>query len=165
MGKLLNIEDFKCFESIRDVSPQMITPELVKTVRELDEKEELEPFIRSILDDPNETAHGPAEIVDILTHKISVKNESGIAAFILKGKSFAKVRHSHVAHQIYRLEKTVGLNFAIFAATGTILDDAKEHFCSTAERLNCRYAIFDANDLARLFIAYGWICPPFFIPV
>lgn len=159
MGKLLNIEDFKCFESIRDISPRMITSDLVKTVRELDEREELEPFIRSILHDPNETAHGPAEIVDILTHKVSVRNEAGIAAFILKGKSFAKVRHSHVAHQIYRLEKIAGLNFAIFAATGTILDDAKEHFCSTAERLNCRYAILDANDLARLFIAYGFLCP------
>jgi superfamily II DNA or RNA helicase len=94
-----------------------------------------------------------------MTHKVSVRQKPGLAAFIIKGKSFSKVRPEHVAHQIYRLEKIVGLEFSVFAATGVILDAAKEQFCSTAERLGCQYAIFDATDLARLFVAHGFLCP------
>lgn len=159
MGKLITIDEFDNFNAVRDFPPQKITEVVVEAVRKLDEREELEPFIRSIFFDPNETPHGPAELVDIFTHKVMVKKEVGMAAFILKGKSFPKVRPTHVAHQIYRLEKIAGLKFSVFAATGTILDGAKEHFCSTAERLDCRYAIFDVIDLARLFVAYGFFCP------
>lgn len=159
MGKLITIDEFDNFNAVRDFPPQKITEAVIEAVRKLDEREELEPFIRSIFFDPNETPHGPAEIVDIFTHKVIVKKEVGMAAFILKGKSFPKVRPTHVAHQIYRLEKIAGLKFSVFAATGTILDEAKEHFCSTAERLDCRYAIFDVIDLARLFVAYGFFCP------
>lgn len=159
MGSLITIDDFDNFREIRDFPPVTISEELQKVVREFDEREELEPFVRSILFDSSDTPHGPAEIVDILTHKVTVKRRSGIAAFILKGKSFPKVRHQNVAHQIYRLEKIAGLHFAVFAATGTILDAAKEHFCATAERINCQYAIFDAIDLSRLFVAHGFLCP------
>ena len=69
------------------------------------------------------------------------------------------MRPPHVSHQIYRLEKIAGLEFAILAASGNVLDSAKEQFVSTAERLSCRYAILDAVDLARLFLAYGFFCP------
>jgi hypothetical protein len=47
--------------------------------------------------------------------------QPGMAALILKGKSFPKVRPADVAHQIYRLKKIEGLKFAVFAAPGTIL--------------------------------------------
>ena len=57
-----------------------------------------------------------------------------MAAFILKGKSFQTVRPIDVAHQIYRLEKIDGLEFALFVAAGVVLDAAKEQFCSTSER-------------------------------
>lgn len=159
MPQLISIDDFDNFKEVLDFPPEIITDELVKVVKELDEKEELEPYIRQILFDSSSTPHGPAEIVDIFTHKVSVKMNSGLAAFILKGKSFQRVRHRDVAHQIYRIEKIDGLKFAIFAASGDILDDAKEHFCATAERLDCQYAIFDAIDLARLFVAHGYLCP------
>lgn len=82
-----------------------------------------------------------------------------MAAFILKGRSFPTVRPKDVSHQIYRLKKIGGLAIAIFAAPGTILDAAKEEFVSTALGLGCNYAIFDAVDLARLFVAYGILCP------
>jgi hypothetical protein len=45
----------------------------------LDEREELEPYIMLILHDPNETPHGPAEIVDIFTHKLSIQE---LAVFV-----------------------------------------------------------------------------------
>src|SRR5437867_4009152 len=77
------------------------------------------------------------EISDIFTHRVTVKGRHGLAAFILKGRSFATVRHSDVAHQIYRLKKIDGLKFAVFGAPGVILDPAKEQFCSTCEEIGC----------------------------
>ncbi len=156
---LLTIEDFDNFKEVRDFPASTVIQRVKEAVQTLDEREEVEPFIRSILADAGETPHGPAEIVDILTHKVAVKKQQGIAAFILKGKSFPTVRPQHVSHQIYRLEKIADLRFAVFAASGTVLDAAKEQFCATAKRLQCQYAIFDAVDLARLFIAHGFLCP------
>lgn len=159
LTKLIKIDDFDNFRDIRDFPPDMISADLVRVVRSLDEREEIEPFIRSILFDSCDTPHGPAEIADILTHKVTVNRTSGIAAFILKGKSFPTVRPQHVSHQIYRLEKIAVLDFAVFATSGIVLDSAKEQFCGTCNRIGCRYAIFDAVDLARLFVAYGFLCP------
>jgi len=159
LGLLITIDDFDNFCDVRDFPPEVISKELQNVVRNLDEREELEPFVRSVLFDPNDTPHGPAEIVDILTHKVTVKRQNGLAAFIIKGKSFPRVRPRDVSHQIYRLEKIDGLQFAVLAVTGIILDHAKEQFCATAQRLECAYAIFDAVDLARLLVAYGFLCP------
>ncbi len=156
---LVIIDEFNSFEKVRNISVATVLDEVKRTIATLDEREELEPFIRAIISDPNETPHGPAEIVDILTHRVKLRSNSQIAAFLLKGKSFPTVRSKHVSHQIYRLEKIAGLGVAVLAAVGTIMDDAKEEFCSTAERLNLDYAIFDKVDLARLFIAYGFLCP------
>lgn len=158
MGLLFPFEDIDQFRGARAVARSVDAP-LLAAVRALDEREEIEPFIRSILTDPNETPHGPAEIADILTHKLSVAGESGLAAFVLKGKSFPTVRPTHISHQIYRLEKIAGLQVAVLGVSGIILDAAKEQFCSTAERLGYRYCILDAADLARLFVAYGFLCP------
>jgi hypothetical protein len=138
MSSLLRIDDFDNFRQVKDYACQSVTGSLLDAVRALDEREELEPFIRSILFDSSSTPHGPAEIVDILTHRVTVRRGSGLAAFILKGKSFPTVRPSHVSHQIYRLEKISDLSFAIFAASGTILDAAKEQFCSTASRIGAK---------------------------
>jgi superfamily II DNA or RNA helicase len=159
LGLLKRIDDFDSFLAVRNVRPDSISEQLIATVRKLDEREELEPYLRLILRDPNETPHGPAEIADIFTHKLSIQKLAGMAAFILKGRSFKTVRPQDVAHQIYRLEKIAGLAIAVFAAPGTILDGAKEHFVSTALRLGCNYSIFDAIDLARLFVGYGLLCP------
>jgi superfamily II DNA or RNA helicase len=159
MASLIRLEDFDNFKDTRDYPADLILPAVLNTVRQLDEREELEPYVRAILFDTNDTPHGPVEIVDILTHKVTVSRETGLAAFILKGKSFPTVRHHQVAHQIYRLEKISGLRFTVFGAAGSVLDPAKEQFCATAERLGCLYAIFDAMDLARLFVAYGFLCP------
>jgi len=44
-----------------------VLPDLVQKIKDLDEREEFEPRLRSILADGTQTPHGPAEIVDILT--------------------------------------------------------------------------------------------------
>ncbi len=157
--RLITIDQIDSFKDVRDFAADSIPPLVINRVQKLDEREELEPFIRTVLTDTNETPHGPAEIADILTHKVRVLREQGLAAFILKGKSFPTVRPKDVSHQIYRLEKIAELKFVILAVTGNILDGAKEQFVSTANRLGCAYCILDASDLSRLFIAYGFFCP------
>lgn len=156
---LFKLNSIDTFTAIRGVSSRSISDPVLATVQSLDEKSELEPWLQSILLDTNNTPHGPAEVVDILTHKLVVKGRDGLAAFILKGRSFPTVRPTHASHQIFRLERIPELNFAILAATGTILDEVKIQFVSTAKRLHTHYCIMDAHDLARLFIAYGFICP------
>ncbi|MGO9338257.1 MAG: DEAD/DEAH box helicase family protein [Terracidiphilus sp.] len=157
--QLLRVDDFDNFVEVRGVPATQIKKAHLDAVRCLDEREELEPYIKAILHDPNDTPHGPAELVDILTHRLAAHKVAGMAAFIVKGRSFPTVRPKDVAHQIYRLEKIADLRIAILAAPGIVLDMAKEQFCSTAVRLQCRYAIFDAIDLSRLLIAYGFLCP------
>jgi hypothetical protein len=116
-------------------------------------------MLRLILSDRAATPHGPAEIVDILTHKVRVRGSGGLAAFVLKGRSYPTVRPKDIAHQIYRVEKIAGLALAVLGTTGIVLDAVKEQFASTCERLKISYAFLDADDFARLFWAYGLMCP------
>lgn len=153
---LLKIDNF---DRSRAVYPNSLTDAVISAVKSLDEADEIESWIQSILHDTNHTPHGPAEIVDIFTHKMRVRGREGIGAFILKGKSFPTVRPKHVSHQIYRLERVPDLSFAVFGASGNVLDEVKEQFISTATRLGCDYGFLDAHDLARLFVAFGFICP------
>jgi superfamily II DNA or RNA helicase len=152
------IDEIESFALVRDVSGD-VGEDVLASVRALDEREQLEPFIRRILFDAGETPHGPAEIADILTHKVRIAGRSRYAAFVLKGRAYSTVRPSHIAHQIYRLEKVGGLEFAVLAASGVILDAVREQFVSTAVRLGVAYSVLDAGDLGRLFIAYGFLCP------
>jgi superfamily II DNA or RNA helicase len=147
------------FHKIRDVAPSVIDEDVLATVRDLDEKGEIEPWIQAILHDTNHTPHGPSEIVDILTHKMRVNGKEGTCAFILKGKAFPVVRPKHVSHQIFRLERIRDLSFTVFGASGDILDEVKEQFVATSVRLDCEYGFLDAHDLGRLFIAFGYLCP------
>lgn len=159
MGRLIAIDDIDSFARVRDFPSDSIHDDVVAATRTFHECEELEPAIRTILFDTSDTPHGPAEIVDILTHKVVIDGQPKLSGFILKGKSFPTVRPSHVSHQTYRLEKIAGLKFAAFGAVGNILDQAKEQFVSTVQRIQCDYTILDTQDLARLLVAYGFLCP------
>lgn len=159
MASLLQIDDIPSFGAVREIPASDVIEALRDAVRKLHEAEEIEEFLRSILSDRAATPHGPAELVDIFTHKLTLRASTGLAAFILKGRSFRTVTPKDVAHQIYRLEKIDGLQFAAFGATGVILDAAKEQFVSTCIRLNIDYSILDADDFSLLFWAYGFLCP------
>lgn len=158
-GKLLSLDDIPVFAEVRKVKLADIREPLRVAVKKLHEAHDIEQYIRSILSDRAATPHGPAEIADILTHRVVLNGSNGLAAFVLKGRSFATVRPKDVSHQIYRLEKIDGLHFAAFGATGVVLDSVKEQFASTCVRLNIAYAFLDADDFARLFFAYGFLCP------
>jgi hypothetical protein len=147
------------FNFARSIQRADIGAEAIATVRSLDEKVEMEPWLQAILHDTNRTPHGPSEVVDILTHKVTVRGRTGLAAFILKGKSFPTVRPSHVSHQILRLPRIRDLSFAVLAAPGDVLDEVKEQFVAMATQYGWEYCFLDADDLARLFVAFGYICP------
>jgi len=159
MSLNLTIDDFDSFRFIKNVEVDSINSEVLKTVSRLDEKTQIEPYIRSSIFDINDTPHGPTEITDILTTRLRFNTKAKYAGFILKGKSFKKITAQHISHQIYRLKKIDGLEVAILAYTGTLLDQPQEQFISTCKEINCDYSVWNSYDLARLFISEGFICP------
>src|SRR6266511_896099 len=122
MSLLVPLDSFDNFREMRDVAGKDLVPALTDRMRILDERNDIEPLLRLILADSAQTPHGPVEIADIFTHTLTRNGEAGMAAFILKGKSFPTVRPVDVSHQIYRLEKIDGLKFAVFVAAGVVLD-------------------------------------------
>ena len=156
---LINIEDIPAFRKVKDVPADKVTDILRSAVAQLHESDDIEEFLRAILSDRAATPHGPAEIVDILTHRIELEGSNGLAAFVLKGRSYPTVRPRDASHQIYRLEKIDDLALAVFGATGIVLDGVKEQFSSTCKRLKIFYTFLDIDDFARLFWAYGFLCP------
>src|SRR5436309_1693865 len=74
-SRLLAFDDIDNFSYAKSINATDITTEHLTTIRGLDERTELEPSIRKILGDVNETPHGPVEIVDILTHHIVVSGK------------------------------------------------------------------------------------------
>ncbi|NPV62662.1 MAG: hypothetical protein HPY61_08545 [Methanotrichaceae archaeon] len=164
MAKLIKIHEIDEFSGIRGIPDSAITQEIISNIRGLDEKSELEPFIRNIIYDPNNTPHGPTEIADIITTHVHVRNEKQLAAFILKGRSFDKVTSKIVTHQFAKVRQIAGLNLMILIAVGDIQDDAQRDFIQAAIDAKVNYTIIDAHDLARLLIGYEIICPKDGIP-
>nr|CBH38629.1 hypothetical protein BSM_21060 [uncultured archaeon] len=159
MVRIIKIHEIDEFSEIMTIPAAAINDTILSNIRELNEKTEMEPFIREILSDPNETPHGPTEIADILTSHVHVRGDKRLAAFILKGKSFDKVTSRHVTHQFAKLRQIPQIGLMVFGAVGNIQDDAQKDFVQTAKDAGCDYLIIDAQDCARLFIAYKKICP------
>jgi len=164
MGQLIKIHEIDEFSEAKTILDATINKEILANIRNLDEKNEMERFIREILYDPNETPHGPAEIADILTSHVHIRGDKRLAAFILKGKSFKRVSSRDVTHQFAKVRQIQGLKLMVFGAVGNIQDDAQRDFTQTAIDTDCDYLIIDAQDFARLFIAYEKICPKDGIP-
>jgi len=158
MGRLIEIHDIDEFSEVKTIPDATINNEILTNIGNLDEKKELERFLREILYDPNETLHGPTEIADILTN-VHVRGDKRLTAFVLKGKSFQRVSSRHVTHQFAKLRQISELGLMVFGAVGNIQDDAQRDFVQMAIDAGCDYLIMDAQDLARLFIAYEKICP------
>ena len=159
MGRLIKIHDIDEFSEVKAIPDAAISEEILTNTRNLDEKSEMERFVREILFDPNETPHGPTEIADILTSHVHVRGDKRLAAFILKGKSFKRVSSRDVTHQFAKLRQIPELRLMVFGAVGNVQDDAQRDFVQAAIDAGCDYLIIDAQDWARLFIAYEKICP------
>lgn len=159
MGCIIKIHEIDEFLEIRTIPDAAINDTILSNIKELDEKNEMERFIRETLYDPNETPHGPTEIADILTSHVHVRGDKRLAAFILKGKSFKRVSSRDVTHQFIKLRQIPQLGLMVFGAVGNIQDDTQRDFVRIAIDAKCDYLIIDAQDWARLFIAYEKICP------
>ena len=159
MGKIIKIHEIDEFSEISNIPDAAIKVKILSNIRKLDEKTEMERFVREIIYDPNETPHGPTEIADILTSHVHIRGNKRLAAFVLKGKSFQKVSSKKVTHQFTKLRQIPQLNLMIFGAVGNIQDDAQKDFIQSAIDAGCDYLIIDAQDWARLLIAYEKICP------
>lgn len=159
MGRLIKIHEIEEFSEVMSIPDAAVNCKIKSNVKLLDEKSELEHFIRKILYDPNRTPHGPTEIADILTTHLHVRGNKCLAAFVLKGKSFQNVQSRGVSHQFLKLRQMKDLGLMVFAAVGNIQDDVQRDFIQVAIDANCDYLMIDSQDLARLLIAYKKICP------
>lgn len=159
MGNLIKIQDLDQFRDILNIREDLITREVLKGVRRLDERQSLEPMLREVLFDPTQTPHGPTEIADILTTKVRVRGEQRLAAFVVKGRSFAKVRAQEIGYQIIRLRTLPNLGVMALVAVGDTQDSARRDFIQVAKDGNCDYFIIDRIDIARLLLAYEKVYP------
>ena len=158
MARLLRISEIHEFAEVGRIPEAAITDEILSNVTILDERTQLGPWIEDIVHSHDQTPHGPTEIADIISTRVTVGGRPACTALILKGKSLQKVRARDVAHQITRLRRLEGLDLAVFAAVGDIQDDVYDEFIHQARELGCDYLVVTKFDLARLLIAYDKIC-------
>jgi len=159
MKRPIELEDIEESEPVRRIPRESITEQILEGVRALDERKEIEPFLRDILHDTDETPHTSTEIADILTTHVAYGGRPHLAAFVIKGKSARKITARNTSHQIVRLGRIRTLGLMVLLAVVTIQDDAKETLLAAAHAASTDYMIIDAIDVARLFIAHHKICP------
>jgi len=148
--RLQDIFSFRKICEVIRVSEEQIT--FVKNLRET----EIEQRIRKIIHDQNLTSHSPTEKVDVYTLKLCVNNEndSRDVGMILKGRGYPKVTLEAVASNILKaIDMPIHILFLIH--TGILDDVAREKFINQCNLAKKMYCIVDAEDLARLFIAYN----------
>lgn len=159
MTELIRIEDIEEFHLVLRIPRVAITNQVLVGIRGLDETTQVEPFLRSILPDPTETAHGSTEIADILTTHVTYGGRARHAAFVNKGKSTKKVTTKKVGYQLLELRQMTGLHLMVLLAVGDIQDDVKRDLMRLSHDANSDYMLVDAIDIARLLIAYQKVCP------
>lgn len=157
-SRMIRIEDIEEFMQVRRLDRTAITETVLDTIRQLDEAKELEPFIREIIPDRNDTPHTSTEIADIIT-TLTINGQPLLTAFINKGKATPKVTSAKIAHQITRVRRIPQLQLIVLLAVGEIYDDAKVDLLQAAQDAQTDYLIVDTIDIARLLIAYHKVCP------
>ena len=159
LSNLKSLHEIDQFERVVSIPTEAITEAVLEGVRQLKEDTELEPAIRQILADPNDTPHGPTEIADILTCRVVLRGQPVVAGFVLKGRSLQRIKSRDVTHQFLKLRQIPSLQLAVLVAVGSIQDDAQRDFLQVADDAGADFIIVDATDCARLLIAYDKICP------
>lgn len=129
MARNVRPQEIDQFRKVVNIPDAAITARILASVRQLHEIRELEPAIRQIFYDSNDTPHGPTEIADVITPKVVLRGERVVAAFILKGKSFLKVTSETIAHQLFKIRQLKDLRLLVLWAVGSIQDDAHRISC------------------------------------
>lgn len=160
----LRLEDFDEFKLVERISREDLGEEVLKNVRNLDERKQIEVFIREIIGDRTKTPHGPTEIVDIRA-ELTCRGQRRRTGFVIKGKSEKHVTAKNVSHQILRpLNRLPRLDVIVLLAVTDIQDDAVEVLEREAEKVCVAELIVRTEDVARLLIAYNKICPKDGVP-
>jgi len=159
MTAVIRVEDVEEFKLVIRLPRAAISADVLTGIKQLNEKTQIEPFIREIIPDPTDTAHGSTEIADVLTTHLTYGNRPRHAAFVNKGKSTPKVTSKIVGYQLLELRQLDGVDLMVLLAVGEIQDDIKRDLITVAQDANADYMIVDAVDVARLFIAYQKVCP------
>jgi hypothetical protein len=149
-----DVDEFRLIRSFREIDPAV-----VESLRRAHEKTQIEPALRRIVRAVDETAHGPKEVADIVAplHVLGSRTQAG---FVNKGTSLRKVTEAAIAHQVVRVPRELpGVGLIVLAAVGDIQDDAKGMLAHVGRTSDIDWAIFDRRVLARIFVAYGEICP------
>ncbi len=164
------------FETHHDRKPGLVRPEAVDELREIatapfiasaivdslrhaDERSQVEPALMRVIGEVDETPHGPTEIADITTAHLRVLGRPAFAGIVIKGKASRTVRATEIADQLQRAAALPSVGLIVLAAVGDIQDDAKQRLAWLADRVKADWLILDRGDLARLFVAYGELCP------
>src|SRR3989442_12657774 len=157
----VRLEDLEEFTVAGRIPRHAITQDIIAGIRQLNEKTEIEPFLREILPDPTNTPHTSTEVADILTPHVtySSSGQPYLAAFVNKGKSYPKVTSEKVAHQMIRLQQIPDIGLIVLLAVGNIHDSAKKSFVVTARKMKGDYLIVYGFDIASLVFAFQKGCP------
>lgn len=158
MTTVIRVDDVDEFKLVIRLPRTAITADVMAGIKQLNEKTQIEPFLRDIISDPTDTAHGSTEIADILTSHVTYGNCPRHAAFVNKGKSTPKVTNKNVGHQLLELRQLDGIDLMVLLAVGEIQDDIKRDLVKMAQDAKADYMIVDAVDVARLFVAYQKVC-------
>lgn len=156
---LIHLQEYDQFTDLGYFPRDRVLDPLLRAARQFSEADEMEGLLQTPLVEPNQTPHGPAELADILTLHLSHRGKRGVAAFVLKGRSFSTVRPSDISHQVFKLRKIADLTFCLLGHAGTLLDTAKDEFIHTALDLGLDYTIIDPVDFGRLAVVGGLLCP------
>ena len=118
MRRFIKIHEIDEFSEIKAIPDASISEEMLTTIRNLDEKGEIEHFVREILYGPNEIPHGPTEIADILTSHVHIREDKRLVVSILQGKSFKRVSSRDVIHQFAKVRKIPEFGLMVLGAVG-----------------------------------------------
>lgn len=158
MTKPIRITDIDAFKCAGLVPEDAVTTMIVENVRKLDERSQLEPWVQHLLGVTDDTAHGPMEIADCISSRITVNGEPRLAALILKGRSAPKPTSRQVGHQVLRLLSFPEIQLVCLLAVGDIQDDLKRDMITVAAQFGADYLVASGMDIARLLIASNYIC-------
>lgn len=152
------VEEIDNFEKTKDIARPTISLDMQAIVKQFGEKEVIEPCLKSILAECNSTGHGPTELADIITDQIRISDRARRTAFVNKGKSFQKIKQQDVSHQFNNARDIAGLELMVFLHVGDVDDKALSNFYKATIDQGCDSLRIDRIDLARIMIAYGFMC-------
>jgi hypothetical protein len=151
--KEIFVQNIFSFKNIVDVKE--IPEKQLKIIENLSENQ-IKEKINYILKEDNITSHGPTEILDIWTQKLRIldENDYRLAGFIIKGKSYKKIKIDDIAVNLIKATTQPNIELLILLYTGILDDLARKLFIDDTKMSKKMFCFIGKEDLARLYLAY-----------